>query len=238
MISAESPQTATVKRWEGEVFAKSQETCLHKTYLPPGLGWFTQLTARMDALSFLLFLVCISPGHSPGLLVWLKGIDPVSFSVKKIAQVGLLLALSYLGSLVKIPTPVGSTAFDSAPAYFAGLLLGGTWGGLVGLIGHLFTALVSGFPLSLPIHLVIAAGMGISVWLFAKLWSRSQVLAYLVALLTNGLLLPLCLVIWPPFTVQTIMVTMVPYLLLATLFNLLVVTGLWATWGSRYGQAS
>mgnify|MGYP000876389320 FL=1 len=162
----------------------------------------------------------------------------MSVSTKKLAQVGMLLALSYLGSLIKIPTPVGTTAFDSAPAYFSGLLLGGMWGALVGFFGHLFTALVSGFPLSLPIHLVIAIGMGASVLLFSYLYRRSRALGIIGALLANGVLLPLALLAWPNFTLQAIMVTMVPFLLLATLLNLLVVVGLWAAWGARRGHAS
>ena len=126
----------------------------------------------------------------------------MSVSTKKLAQVGMLLALSYLGSLIKIPTPVGTTAFDSAPAYFSGLLLGGMWGALVGFFGHLFTALVSGFPLSLPIHLVIAIGMGASVLLFSYLYRRSRALGIIGALLANGVLLPLALLAWPNFTLH------------------------------------
>lgn len=162
----------------------------------------------------------------------------MTVSVRRLTTVGMLLALSYLGSLIKIPTPVGTTAFDSAPAYFSGLLLGGSWGALVGFAAHLFTALVSGFPLSLPVHLVVAIGMGGSVLLFSRLWRQAKPLAIVGALLANGVLLPLCLALWPSFTLQAIIFTMVPYLLLATLLNLVVVIGLWTAWGSHYGQTS
>lgn len=154
-------------------------------------------------------------------------------STKKLTTVAMLLALSYLGSLIKIPTPVGSTAFDSASAYFSGLLLGGPCGALVGCVAHLFTAFVSGFPLSLPVHLLVAAGMGGSVLVFSLLWRYSKPLAVAAALLANGILLPLCLLLWPVYTLQIIMAAMIPYLLLATALNLLVAVGLWTAWGAR-----
>lgn len=158
-------------------------------------------------------------------------------SVKRLTQIGLLLALAYLGSLLKIPTPVGSTAFDSAPAYFAGLFLGGAWGALVACVGHLFTALLSGFPFSLPVHLVVAAGMGVSVLLFSLLWRRSRPVATVVALLCNGIVLPLCLLAWPMYSLQLVL-TLMPGLLLATALNLFVAIGLWSAWGSRHGRSS
>lgn len=43
----------------------------------------------------------------------------------------------------------------------AAALLGGPYGAIAGIFGHLFSALLSGFPLTLPMHLVIAAEMGV-----------------------------------------------------------------------------
>jgi len=153
-------------------------------------------------------------------------------STKHITQLGLLLALAYLGSLLKIPTPVGSTAFDSAPAYFSGLLLGGGWGALVGGLAHLLTATLSGLPFGLPVHLQVAAGMAISVWLFAACWPRSRALAVLVALSCNGVLLPLSLLCWPSINLA-LAISLMPGLLLATALNLLVAVGIRAAWRTR-----
>lgn len=153
-------------------------------------------------------------------------------STRRVTQLGLLLALAYLGSLLKIPTPVGSTAFDSAPAYFSGLLLGGGWGALVGGLAHLLTATVSGLPFGLPIHLQVAIGMAVSVWLFTAGWSRSRALAVLVALICNGILLPLSLLGWPAFTLP-LAFSLMPGLSLATALNLLVTLGIWAAWRRR-----
>jgi uncharacterized membrane protein len=162
----------------------------------------------------------------------------VSISIRRLTQLSMFLALGYLGSLLRIPTPVGSTAFDSAPAYFAGLFLGGPAGALVGCLAHLFTALVSGFPYSLPVHLVVALGMGGSVFAFSWLWRRSRPLGVLAGLLCNGVLLPLCLLCWPIYSWQAVVFGLMPGLLLATALNLLVTVVLWTVWGSRHGRTS
>ncbi|MEG0310488.1 MAG: ECF transporter S component, partial [Eubacterium sp.] len=49
----------------------------------------------------------------------------------------LLIALSYLGSMIKI---AGSVALDALPAYFGALMLGGPIGAAIGGIAHLFSA--------------------------------------------------------------------------------------------------
>ena len=38
---------------------------------------------------------------------------------KKIARVGILIALCVVGALIKIPSPTGSVALDAAPAFLA-----------------------------------------------------------------------------------------------------------------------
>jgi len=68
----------------------------------------------------------------------------------------LFIAISFIGSNI---TVFGTIAFDSLPAFLAALLLGPWYGAAIGFLGHIFTALTSGFPLSIPLHMVIAAGM-------------------------------------------------------------------------------
>lgn len=36
---------------------------------------------------------------------------------RRIARLAILIALSAVGALIKIPSPVGTVAFDSAPAF-------------------------------------------------------------------------------------------------------------------------
>ena len=75
----------------------------------------------------------------------------------KLVYISTLIAISFIGSLIKIQ---GTIALDSMAGFFAALFLGPLSGALVGSMGHLLTALTSGFPLTLPIHLIVALQMG------------------------------------------------------------------------------
>jgi len=81
-------------------------------------------------------------------------------NTKTLVIMALFTALSFVGSNVKI---FGSIAFDSLPGFVAALLLGPVQGAAIGFLGHLFTALTSGFPLSIPMHFVIAVSMAITM---------------------------------------------------------------------------
>lgn len=153
----------------------------------------------------------------------------------KLARIALLIALSYLGSLVKIPTPVGTTAFDSAPAFLAGLLLGPWAGATVGFLGHMFTAFLTGFPYSVPIHLTIAVGMAVIIAIMARVSERRLTLGLCIALLGNGIALPLVLAVWPLFTLAIIISAVIPGVLLATALNLMVAAGVYRALGKRHG---
>lgn len=110
---------------------------------------------------------------------------------------GLFVALSFLGSNIKIFSTV---AFDSFPAYFAGLFLGGVAGGVVGYLGHLMTSGLSGFPFGLPIHLVISVMMFVAVLLFSGVSKKTNpVLGGIVAVIINGVVMPVVLVLMPGF---------------------------------------
>ncbi len=101
-----------------------------------------------------------------------------------LVQMSLLIALSYLGSLIKIQ---GTIALDALPAYYGALLLGPLPGAIIGFNGHILTALTSGFPMSLPLHLLIAMLMAITVGVFGYLGKRiNQVIAVIAAIVLNG----------------------------------------------------
>lgn len=88
----------------------------------------------------------------------------------RIARIAIFTALCAVGSLLKIPSPVGSLAFDSAAGFFAALFFGAFEGAAVAGIGHMTTAVISGFPLGY-LHIPIAVGMalaGASVGLINK----------------------------------------------------------------------
>ncbi len=82
---------------------------------------------------------------------------------KKIVICGLLIALSFIGANIKI---FGTIAFDSLPAFLGTLVLGFYGGGVIGFLGHMLTALTSGFPFGIVVHLIIAAGMAITMGVF------------------------------------------------------------------------
>jgi uncharacterized membrane protein len=118
---------------------------------------------------------------------------------QRIALTALFIALSAIGAQLKI---FSSIAFDSLPAFLAAMLLGGPEGALVGALGHMLTAALSGFPYTLPLHIVIALEMAgicyLAGWLVQKkhmaIW-----LAALIAFILNAFISPLILIVWPGF---------------------------------------
>ena len=97
---------------------------------------------------------------------------------------GLLIALSYIGALLKIQ---GTIALDALPAFFGAIFLGPFYGGIIGALGHFFTALFSGFPLSFPLHVLISLLMMGTVQVFGVLYQKGQrVLAAAAGIILNG----------------------------------------------------
>ena len=93
-------------------------------------------------------------------------------TLKNLSMAGLFIALSLLGANVKF---WGNTiALDSAPGFLAALLLGSGYGGFVGATGHLFSALISGMPLSPVVHMITAISMAVVIdasWILSqKIW--------------------------------------------------------------------
>jgi len=109
------------------------------------------------------------------------------FTPRRIARVAILIALSAVGAFIKLPSPTGTVALDSAPAFVAGAAFSPGEGALVGAIGHMFSALVTGFPLGLPIHLLVAASMAVFVWIYGLIARKLNIwIAAVVGVLLNG----------------------------------------------------
>lgn len=97
---------------------------------------------------------------------------------------GLLIALSYIGALLKIQ---GTIALDALPAFLGAIFLGPIYGGVIGALGHFFTGLFSGFPLSFPLHVLISLLMMGTVQVFGLLYGKGhRVLAAATGILLNG----------------------------------------------------
>ena len=115
-----------------------------------------------------------------------------SLNTKILVLMALLVALSFIGSHIKI---FGTIAFDSLPGFLAALLLGPVYGAAIGFLGHLFTAMTSGFPLSLPLHIVIAVTMAITMFIYGYTYrllkkklseSSNLILTGIIGVILNG----------------------------------------------------
>lgn len=101
---------------------------------------------------------------------------------RQLTAMALLIALSVIGSYI---TLFMSIALDSLPGFFAAMLLGALPGGIVGAIGHFMTALVHGFPLGLPTHLLVMAMMFCACYLLGRFYQKKRILGLFLALLIN-----------------------------------------------------
>lgn len=105
-------------------------------------------------------------------------------NIKVLTRSGLLIALSAIGAMIKIQ---GTIAFDSMPGFFAALFIGPTAGGFVAALGHLLTAFTSGFPLTIPMHIMLTLVMGLIAYAFGVLGNKTNgIVACTVATLLNG----------------------------------------------------
>ncbi len=126
-------------------------------------------------------------------------IENKSWSVRRVAIVAIFAALSAVGAMIKIPSPIGSIGLDACAGFFCALAFGSVEGMIVVAIGHILSAAVIGFPLTLPIHLAVAVTMAIWALLFRIIGRRGTVglvLAVITASLLNAfgsglLLLPI-----------------------------------------------
>ncbi|MDL2211288.1 ECF transporter S component [Erysipelotrichaceae bacterium OttesenSCG-928-M19] len=140
---------------------------------------------------------------------------------KDIAVIGLLVALSFVLGLVKIPGT--SIALDSAPAFLAVFIFKDYKGAVIGALGHLLSAAGVGFmPLGVPIHLMTAAIMFIMLYLAAILAKKFNVAVGMgVIFLINAFIAPLVVFVVQPFSVEVysgLIIMLAP----ATIANLLI----------------
>lgn len=144
-------------------------------------------------------------------------------TLKNLSMAGLFIALSLLGANVKF---WGNTiALDSAPGFLAALLLGSGYGGFVGAAGHLFSALISGMPLSPVVHMITAISMAVVMMLHGFLARKfgnglgAIVIRVLVAILMNSVVATLPLI---PILAWGMIVSLWVPLAIATTVNVLI----------------
>lgn len=138
---------------------------------------------------------------------------------KMLSLLALFIALSAVGAAIKIPAVVGSVALDAFPALLAAALVGAGPGAVVGALGHLLSALLSGFPLG-PMHLLIAAEMAVLAWIFGILYKNNKkIIAGIVFILGNAFVAPV-----PFIFLMNIgfYISIVPSLLIGSIINTLI----------------
>jgi len=137
----------------------------------------------------------------------------------------IFIALSYVGALIKIPSPTGTVAMDSCPGYFSALAWGYAEGAIVIALGHIFTAATVGFPLGIPMHLLIAAEMAIwAAVLRFTTYKIHWVAGIAAATFCNGVLGALItgvVVSWGLFW------ALLPFLVVASLIDITIAVIVW-----------
>jgi uncharacterized membrane protein len=157
-----------------------------------------------------------------------------SWSVKRVSIIAVFIALSAVGAMIKIPSPIGTIGLDSCPGYFCALAFGGVEGMIVIAIGHILSAAVVGFPLTIPIHIAIAATMALWALIFRFIGKRGTVgivIATVVAALLNAFGSGLLLI--PIGGVALYVANMIPLLVAAAANAILAAIAFSAVKGSK-----
>lgn len=145
--------------------------------------------------------------------------------VKRVAYIAVFVALSAVGALIKIPSPVGTIGLDSAPGFFAAIAFGYIEGGSVIALGHLITSGIVGFPLGLPLHFFIAFQM--ILWALAFRWVKNKIgiiPASIAAIILNGVV--------SSFTMMFLggigaVIGIMPFLAVASAINVIIAAVSW-----------
>jgi riboflavin transporter FmnP len=161
---------------------------------------------------------------------------------QQIVFAALFIALSFVGANIKI---MGSVAFDSLPAFIATLVLGWGWGAVIGFIAHILTAATSGFPLTLPVHLINGVMMAVTMIAFhftirfCLNRRMNTVLAYvlgcIVAVIFN---VPLALLATSPILSFAVAMAYVPALIPAAILNVAIAVIVYSFFPKKYQSLS
>lgn len=136
----------------------------------------------------------------------------------RLARISALSALSVIGSLIHLPSPIPTVAFDSSPGFFAALFFGAGDGALVSGIGHLVTSILNGFPLGV-LHIPIALGLGLAGATIGWINQLEQRWAFVPALVAGIGINTGLVVIAVPQLGWAATLSLVPFLLLASSVN-------------------
>lgn len=104
--------------------------------------------------------------------------------------------------------------------------MGPFYGAVIGAFGHLLSAAISGFPLSLPVHMIIMVDMALTMFLFGityKFFIKSNRLLAIIISSAAGVLIngPVSVFMLVPIIGKAVL-AMLPLLVLAAALNILV----------------
>lgn len=116
----------------------------------------------------------------------------MKLTTKKMVVMAMMIAISVILSypMFKIN---GSIGFDALPGFLSAVILGPVLGGIVGLIGHLASAILTGFQLGPTNHMIIAVFMFFACGAFG--WLREKLGRYVAAIVAFLLNAPVTLAI-------------------------------------------
>jgi len=149
-----------------------------------------------------------------------KNLQRSAFNVKRLAIMAIFIALSAVGALIKIPSPVGTIGLDSAAGFFSALAFGGVAGAIVIAFGHMLTAAVVGFPMTIPIHLYIALQM--ALWAVTYRWVNERlglIPAVIVGIILNGVVSAFAML---PFMGMGGVMGLMPFLVVGAALNVII----------------
>ena len=143
-----------------------------------------------------------------------------AWNVKRLSIMAIFIALSAVGALIKIPSPVGTIGLDSAPGFFSALAFGGLTGAIVIAFGHLLTAAVVGFPMTIPVHLYIALQM--ALWAVCYRWVNEKlglIPAVIVGIVLNGVVSSFAML---PMMGMGAVMGLMPFLVIGAAINVII----------------
>ncbi len=143
-------------------------------------------------------------------------------TLKNITLCAMFIALSVAGAFIK---PFGnSIAFDSLPAFLAASIMGPLFGAIVGFLGHLISAALSGFALTLPLHLIIAVEMAAVMLIYGFMVQKTRIVpSGIVAVFLNGVAATAVFILIPGMGINFFLAMVGPLTLISTINVILAV---------------
>ncbi len=136
---------------------------------------------------------------------------------KMLTLMAIFIALSFVGSLIKIPGPLGDIGFDSTAGYIAVLYLGYMPGAIVTALGYLIITMSAGFPLGI-LSIPVALEMFFIAIFYRFFYKINRFLGITIATILNGIVAPLIVI---PVGGIGLYVGLIPSLTIASVLNLI-----------------